>query len=224
MTDLAPAMSTLEVYESWAPVYPPTPHNPVMRAEQAAMLAALPDVRGVRALDLACGSGRYARLLADAGATDIIAADFSAAMLARVAVGRRVRADITELPFVSQCFDLVVSGLALGHAADLARCLGEIARVLKPGARLLYSDFDPAAGRAGLSRSFRDAAHRKFTVPPAPYEIDDHRAAAQLAGLRIDAVRELRVGREIREASEGSEEFYRRWHDVPLVFVIEARR
>ena len=54
---------TRALYDRWAPLYPPLPHNPVMRAEQAAMLQSLPDVCGARALDLACGSGRYAMIL-----------------------------------------------------------------------------------------------------------------------------------------------------------------
>lgn len=217
-------ISTLEVYERWAPAYPPEPHNPLMQAEQAAMLARVPDLRGKRVLDLACGSGRYARLLAEAGAADVVAADFSVAMLSRVTAARRVRAELTRLPFASACFDFIVSGLALGHAADLALCMREIARVLRPGASIRYSDFHADAERAGLTRSFRDATNRTFTLPPGRHGLEQHRAAVEGAGLRIESVQELRAGREVCAPFRGSDEFYRRWRDLPLVFVIEARR
>ena len=95
---------TLEAYEHWAPLYQPVAHNPLMRAEEAAMLREWPEVEGRRALDLACGTGRYARLLADSGAAHVAALDFSAGMLRRAACDARVRANMTQLPFAAQCF------------------------------------------------------------------------------------------------------------------------
>ncbi len=55
---------SVDAYDRWAVSYPPWPHNPLMRAEQKAMLEQWPEVAGRRALDLACGSGRCAKLLA----------------------------------------------------------------------------------------------------------------------------------------------------------------
>jgi len=224
MSDALDSLSTLEVYERWAPTYPPRPHNPLMRAEQQVLLAKLPAVARRRVLDLACGSGRYAQLLWARGARDVVAADFSRAMLDRVTAGHRVRASLTSLPFSAASFDLVVSGLALGHASDLAVCFAEIARVLRPGGELHYSDFHPEAARAGLTRSFRDATNRSFSLPPVGFGLDAHREAARQAGLAIDSIEELRVGREICESFTGSEEFYRRWHGVPLVFIVRAHK
>ncbi|HMI73856.1 MAG TPA: hypothetical protein VK495_04070, partial [Steroidobacteraceae bacterium] len=84
------AAETLAAYERWAPLYPPVPHNPLMRAEQQAMLEHWPKVAGLRALDLACGSGRYSRLLADANAAEVVALDFCVPMLMQVPIGNRV--------------------------------------------------------------------------------------------------------------------------------------
>ena len=224
MNSVVKTLTRLEAYERWAPTYPPEPHNPLMRAEQEALLSHLPDVAGRRALDLACGSGRYARILAAAGATQVVAADFSMAMLARVTTGYRVRADLASLPFADGSFDLVLSGLAIGHAANLSTCLREIARVLVPGGTLHYSDFHSDAARAGLTRSFRDATNQSFTLPPAGFSLDVHRAAARDAGLVIESIEELRVGLEFREVFAGGDAFYQRWHGVPLAFVVRARK
>ncbi len=224
MSDALGSLSALEVYERWAPTYPPRPHNPLMRAEQKALLAKLPAVAGCRVLDLACGSGRYTELLSARGADVVVSADFSQAMLARVASGHRVRATLSSLPFASGCFDLVVSGLAIGHASDLQICLNEIARVLRPGGGLHYSDFHPDAAQAGLTRSFRDDTNRSFSLPPSGFGLDAHREAARRAGLAIESIEELRVGQEISEPFSGSEEFYRRWQGVALVFVVRANR
>jgi ubiquinone/menaquinone biosynthesis C-methylase UbiE len=224
MTPAARLAATLAAYEHWAPHYSPSPHNPLMRAEQQAMLATLPDLRGRRVLDLACGTGRYSTLAAQGGATQVVAADFSPAMLARVSHSWRVRADLMHLPFTDSAFDVVVSGLALSHAGSLARCLREIARVLRPGGTLVYSDFHAAAASAGLTRSFRDSVNRRHVVPDSSLEVAAHRAALDQSGLVVESLQELRAGREVSDPFAGSAEFYRRWRDIPLVLVVRARR
>ncbi len=215
--------ATLEAYERWAPSYPPTAHNPLMRVEQAAMLELWPETQG-RALDLACGSGRYARLLEARGASDVVALDASTAMLCQVAGASRVRAAMMQLPFANDSFATVVCGLALGHAEDVERWMLEVARVLQPGGALLYSDFHPQAHRAGLVRSFKDGQGRTCTLPHRRFEVESQRQAAVAAGFTVVALRELRVGVELNEPFAGSDEFYERWHGLPLVLVMSARR
>jgi SAM-dependent methyltransferase len=219
-----PMLSTLEAYERWASTYPPIPHNPLMRAEQTAMLQHLPDIANRRALDLACGSGRYATLLDALRVAQVVSLDFSAAMLSQVHTGCRVRADMMRLPFTDAVFDVVTAGLAVGHAANLQTLMREIARVLAPGGTLLYSDFHPDAARAGMTRSFRDENGRSHVVPHNRHELAAHRSAVSAADLTLENMCELRVGFEFREAFDGSAEFYQRWHGLPLVLVAMARK
>src|SRR5512145_1285605 len=116
MTAVAPAsMCTLELYERWAPTYSPTAHNPLMRMEQRAMLQAWPEVRDRRAIDLACGTGRYTHLLKQSGASQVIGVDYCSGMLSRASDIARVQADIVQLPFVGGAFDVAICGLAVGH-------------------------------------------------------------------------------------------------------------
>lgn len=218
------AAATLEAYERWAPRYAAAAHNPLMRVEQDAMLEQWPDVTGRRVLDLACGTGRYTRLLAESQAAHVVALDFSAAMLRQVPAGSSVRASMAHLPFVDGAFAAVISGLALGHCADLHRWMTEVARVLEPGGTLLYSDFHPDAARAGLTRSFKDERDRTFTVPHRRHGITAQKQAAAAANLTIVAIREVRVGYELQETFPGSDEFYARWHGLPLVLVVRARK
>jgi malonyl-CoA O-methyltransferase len=217
-------LDALAAYERWAETYPPTAHNPLMRVEQRVMLESLPDVQGACVLDLACGSGRYTRLALERGASRVVAADFSPAMLRKVTGASRVRAGLTSLPFATRTFDLVVSGLAVGHASDLQTCLRESARVLKNSGVLLYSDFHPEAARAGLTRSFKDVDGVTCTVPSNHYDVAAHRTAAATAGFEIEVVHELRVGTDLREEFAGCEEFYRRCAGLALVLVVRARR
>jgi malonyl-CoA O-methyltransferase len=218
------SLSTLEAYDLWAASYPPEAHNPLMRVEQKAMLDQWPEVSGRIALDLACGSGRYAALLAQSGAREVLAADFSAAMLRQVCAGRPVRANMMQLPFIDNAFDVVVSGLALGHAHDLSGWMREIGRVLKGDGVLLYSDFHPEAARAGMTRTFKDERNRSVTLPHRYYSLSEQREAIEAADLTVQVVRELRVGMELQESFPGSEAVYRQWHGLPLVLIVRARK
>jgi malonyl-CoA O-methyltransferase len=218
------AAETLAAYERWAPLYPPVAHNPLMRAEQQAMLQLWPAVAGLRALDLACGTGRYSRLLTEANAAEVVAVDFCLPMLMQVPGGVRVCASMMHLPFAAETFDVVISGLALGHAAGVHPWMEEISRVLRTGGTLLYSDFHPAAARAGLTRSFKDVDDRTRSVPHAVYPVAAQIDAAKSAGLRVETVYEVRVGVELREPFAKSEDFYRRWDGLPIVLVVRARK
>jgi malonyl-CoA O-methyltransferase len=215
---------TLAAYERWAPLYPPTAHNPLMRAEQHAMVELWPQVAGRRALDLACGTGRYSRMLAETKAAQVVAMDFCVPMLRQVSAAARVCGSMMQLPFAGQAFDVVISGLALGHAANVVAWMAEVARVLKSDGALLYSDFHPEAARAGLPRSFKDLNDRTWTVPHRRHDFKRQREAAARAGLTIEAVHEVRVGEELREPFANSDEFYHRWAGLPIVLVVRARK
>lgn len=215
---------TRAAYDSWARSYAAAPHNPLMLAEQEAMLSLWPNVRGSRALDLACGTGRYSELLRTSGASAVVSADLSAAMLQRVRSGDRVLANMMHLPFESEAFTIVVCALAVGHAADLRSWMSEIARILTPRGVVLYSDFHPEAVRAGMTRSFTDDRSRKWTLPHTSHALAKQLETAREVGFVIDAVKELRVGIEVSETFPGSEEFYRRWQGLPLVLVVRASK
>lgn len=222
------AFANRAAYDLWAQTYPPVPHNPLMRAEQRVMEELWPKspLHGKRlvALDLACGTGRYSELLERNGAGRVVSMDFSEGMLQRLNGQSRVRADMMRLPFACGVFDIVVSGLAVGHAPELDAWAAEISRVLAPGGTALYSDFHPAAAAAGMTRSFTDRDNCQHTLIHRCYEVADHRGAAERARLEIEAIREVRVGFELTEGFVGAEAFYRRWHGLPVVLAVRARK
>src|SRR5215213_4294806 len=83
MTD-TPTLAPAAAYALWAASYPPHAHNPLMLAEERAMLALLPDdLRGRTLLDAGCGSGRYLLHALRRHAQRVLGVDLSAEMLAR---------------------------------------------------------------------------------------------------------------------------------------------
>ena len=59
-------LEPVEAYTLWASSYPPHAHNPLMMAEEQAMLSCLPEsLTGLRIFDAGCGSGRLTAALAE---------------------------------------------------------------------------------------------------------------------------------------------------------------
>ncbi|MFN2566222.1 MAG: class I SAM-dependent methyltransferase [Gemmatimonadaceae bacterium] len=130
------------------------------RQEVARVLDVLGLPLGARVLDAACGQGRHAHLLAEAG-LDVDAVDYSEELLARARARgtgpglRYTRADIRRLADDwAARFDAVVSlatsfGLFRDPADDVV-ALSEFARVLAPGGLLLWH----GASRDGVVARF----------------------------------------------------------------------
>ncbi len=118
--------------------------------------------QGDTCLDLCCGSGDLAQLLArQVGASGkVFGVDFSPAQLAQarhrcqnqyppLAINW-VEADALNLPFDDNYFDAATMGYGLRNVTDIPCCLKELHRVLKPGAIAAILDFhrptNPAMG------------------------------------------------------------------------------
>jgi demethylmenaquinone methyltransferase/2-methoxy-6-polyprenyl-1,4-benzoquinol methylase len=103
---------------------------------------------GERVLDVASGSGDLARAFAARGA-EVVMTDINGAMLARgrdraLDAGRMLPAaqcDAERLPFADAHFDCVSVAFGLRNMTRKQAALTEMARVLKPGGRLLVLEF-----------------------------------------------------------------------------------
>ena len=115
------------------------------KARVAELAAARP---GMRALDLACGTGDIAFTLAARGA-DVVGLDITHRMLqlarAKGRAAQFVTGDMLALPFGDETFDLVTTGYGLRNVPDIPRAIAEMQRVLKPGGTLLSLDFNRPA-------------------------------------------------------------------------------
>lgn len=123
-----------------------------------------------RCLDLGGGSGMTAQLLASSGVDTLICLDISAEMLRHSGLPS-VQADALRLPFLDGSFDLVVAAAFLHHVPGRERdVLGECARVLVPGGRIV--GYDPSA-RCVQNRVFMgEGPMRLSTFSPDERPID----------------------------------------------------
>jgi len=145
-----------------------------------------------RALDVACGPGIVVEVLArDAG--EVIGCDLTPEMLKnaekRCAGLSNVRFQLGRaeaLPFDNASFDVVVSRSALHHFVDPALTLREMARVMKPGARMVTVDVTASENpeEAALHNALeilRDPSHVRM-LPRS--ELERHLIAA---GLQVES-------------------------------------
>ena len=97
---------------------------------------------GDKVLDLAAGTAVSTVELAGSGAW-CVAADFSVGMLAagQARAVPKVAGDATRLPFADEVFDAVTISFGLRNVVDHEAGLREMARVTRPGGRLVVCEF-----------------------------------------------------------------------------------
>jgi SAM-dependent methyltransferase len=104
------------------------------------VLRAAPMLRGGRVLEHGCGVGLYVQHLRE-HAQSVHGFDFELARVkeaaALVGPGLLVAAAAEELPYADKSFDVLLSNEVIEHVADDRRTAAEMARVLRPGGRIV---------------------------------------------------------------------------------------
>ncbi len=106
---------------------------------RGAIVAAVAAVDPSRVLEVGCGWGELALKLRAELDADVVAIDLSPHMvkLARAEGVAADVADVQDLPFADGAFDVTVAAWMLYHVPDRDRAVSELARVLRPGGRLV---------------------------------------------------------------------------------------
>jgi SAM-dependent methyltransferase len=191
--------------------------------------------RGERTLDVGCGEGRVSRDLVERGHR-VVGIDTSATLvrLAGDADARSwyLRADAAALPFVDECFDLVVAYNSLMDVDDMGGSVREVARVLRPGGSLCACVTHPLADAGRFASREGDApfviegsylGDRRWFDSEAEldglrmhfkgwaYPLEGYFGALEKAGLLIQAVREPALDAN----SAGQAPSDERWRRIP---------
>jgi malonyl-CoA O-methyltransferase len=215
-----------EGYRRWAPTY--ADETAISYLDDILVAALTPPFAGRRLLDAGCGTGRR---LAGCGAASAVGVDASAAML-DAGIGRgavrpgviTMLGDVRTLPLGDVGFDVVWCRLVVGHFADCAPAYRELARVAAPGARVIVTDFHPAAHAAGHRRTFRDG-DAIYGIEHHVHRPETQIAAARDAGLTLVEQREAAIGEEVRPFYEraGRDALFETHRGLPVVLALAFR-
>ena len=220
-------MNVREGYAEWSNQYDGEP-NPLITLEETLVLELIGDVAGLDVLDVACGTGRYAIPLAQAGAR-VTGIDLSEEMLdlaRRKAAGSGLSldlrvADVRALPFPDGSFDLAICALALCHLPDLNLAAQELARVLRPGGRVVISDFHPFCLLIGWRTCF-DRPEARYWIENHLNLTEEYVGALLANGFALTDLRESVVDERVAGIlSEHDVERFRGW---PVALVLAAKR
>ena len=135
-----------------------------------AFLDLLPEVRGLRGLDIGCGDGHNTRLVAERGAV-MFGIDVSPTFVQRALAGGCVSCAVASgqsLPFSDGAFDFVTAFMSIMDMPQPERALAEGARVLRPGGFLQLSIMHPCFF-APYRRLLRDAAGQAYAMEVGRY-------------------------------------------------------
>jgi ubiquinone/menaquinone biosynthesis C-methylase UbiE len=218
-------------YARWAETYD-RPGNPLISVEQALVWKVFNELAPGDALDAACGTGRHAKCLAQLGHR-VVGVDGSPEMLAKARAelpGCDFReGELTSLPVDAGSFDVAVCALALEHVADLDAAVAELARVVRPGGRIVLSDLHPTAVAVGGAAFFMDAGGSAGVVRGYGHLHGDYLRAFKAAGLHVEQCLEPLMG-EAEVAMQGPattflpDAAHAAYFGLPMALIWDARK
>lgn len=133
-------------------------------------------------LDIASGTGDFARAFARGGARSVVGCDFAHEMLTRARQGnvttnplRWCEADALKLPFRDQAFSITCCAFGVRNFADLDTGLAEMHRVLRPGGRTVILEF--SRPRNALARRLYELYSSKIMPVAASWVSGDRTGA-----------------------------------------------
>lgn len=217
-------ISSIEGHRIWSTSYDSDP-NPVLALDTRVLSERLGCLKGLRVVDVACGTGRWMSL-AQAQGAEVIGIDLCQEMLDAAArkpalTGRLALATAAQVPLRQEVADLALCSFALSYFPDAAAALAEIARITRRGGRVVVTDLHPHAVRAGWTRSFR-SGDQVYAIDHRNHAIRIAYLAAEQSGLILDWELSARFGEPEHEIflRAGKESAFLEASRVPAVRVL----
>ncbi len=156
---------------------------------------------GMRAIDVASGTGQVARELVRilGGPEHVVCTEPSAGMIAELKKSvscEAHQATAEALPVPDASFDFLTMGFALRHVDDLEAAFREFRRVLKPGGTALILDVTVPEHPVGRS-IFK--AYFKHILPQATYVFARSREARRLMRYYWDTMEQMTPREEVTD-------------------------
>lgn len=212
-------------YDLWAASYDHQPENLVLFLETGlfASLISSEDMAGKIIYDVGCGTGRHWPNIISSGPAAITGFDVSEEMLQ--ALRRKHQGyslhkiDTHLLPAPAETCDLLISTLALAHIADGEAALTEWYRVLRPGGKIILTDYHPTALDAGANRTFRHKG-KLVAVKNYIYPVERLLQHAAALGLQAEQQQERHIDPSVRDWYERQHALhvYERFRGTPILY------
>ncbi|MDG4763506.1 methyltransferase domain-containing protein [Solwaraspora sp. WMMD406] len=187
---------------------------PLERAEERLtelMLEKLQARPNDRVLDIGCGMGTPAIRIANSVGGEVVGITVSHEQVKRATaradaegLSGRVSfryADAADLPFEPASFDAVWALESIIHMPDRLQVLREIARVIRPGGRVVLTDFFERAPIPEQKRAVVNKFRSNWVIGPM-VTIDDYPRLVREAGLRLVELSDI-SGQVMRRTLEG---------------------
>jgi malonyl-CoA O-methyltransferase len=182
-------------YDRWSQTYD-TQQNPTRDLDAVVLRQIVPVLDGLTVVEAGAGTGKNTVWLAPRCAR-LIGLDFSPGML-QVA-RHRVRSPRVQFllhdvqqpwPLADACADIVLFNLILEHIESLEPVFCHAARVMRPGARLLISEFHPDRVLEGKGARIDQGEEPGEFVGTFLHLFEEYVAAGSAAGLSLESTAE----------------------------------
>lgn len=190
-------MDNKSYYDTFAERYEDKRHEGYhVFLDEAEMSLVAPHVAGKEVLEVGCGTGLILDRIART-AKRAVGVDLSPGML-ELAKGRGLEvheSDATSLPFEDATFDVAVSFKVLAHVENIGRAMAEMARVVRPGGRVIAEFYNAHSVRTLVKRVKPNSAINKGVVDTDVYTRYDSLAdvksylPASLELVEVDGIR-----------------------------------
>jgi ubiquinone/menaquinone biosynthesis C-methylase UbiE len=160
-------------YNLWAESYGSQPDNLMLALDEEVISGLLNhiNIKNKIIADVGCGTGRHWKKILDNEPKKLVGFDVSAEMLKmlkqkfpQAETYRIINNKLPELE--NESCDCIISTLTIAHIQNAEEAITEWNRVLKPGGRMIITDYHPLALAKGGKRTFR---HNDHTVAVQNY-------------------------------------------------------
>ena len=226
-----PEAEPAAAYDIWALEYDNQPDNLMLALDEelCSQLLQQTALTGKVIADIGCGTGRHWSRLYEKHPSRLIGFDVSQGML-DILLQKYPQAETglladVHLALPAASCDLILSTLTVAHIPDIGAAFAEWKRVLKPGGRMIITDYHPEALARGGQRTFREK-DRIIAIRNHVYPIYEIKEITRRLGLQTEKVIERTIDESMRSYYEkqNATALFQRFLGVPIIYGLQLKR
>ncbi len=215
-----------QAYDLWADAYDAQPDNLMLALDETLFSELLTGTsfKELVIADVGCGTGRHWTKIYAGAPRMLKGYDVSQGML-DVLKQKFPQAETHQLTsntlvsLAGSSCDLILTTLAMAHIPDIGDAFKEWARVLKPGGRIILTDYHPDTLSKGGNRTFTHAG-KTIAVKNYIHPISKIRTLFNALHLSEDRFEEKRIDQRVKHYYEKQNALhvYNRFKDTAMIY------